>query len=355
MSTDTLTIPHASMLEREFVLRPLCDIAPNHAHPLTSTAFKHHLAAVPPAPPGTPSLRTFVSIAPHTPSLDPSNPRRNTLIMAVLNLTPDSFSDGGKHFHGSIIPTVEYFESSGASILDIGGQSTRPGAVDVGAEEEICRVIPAIRKIRDAGIDIPISLDTYRASVAREAVKAGANIINDVSAGVLDSKMLSTVAELGVPIVLMHTRGTPETMGGLAMYDDIVEDVARELEQRVQAAEKAGIRRWNILLDPGLGFAKNMSHNLELIRRLGELTGTGSVTMRNQYLHQRLSGLPWVLGPSRKRFVGRATGVLAAGERQWGTAGATAACVAGGADVVRVHDVAEMKKVVDMSVAIWRT
>jgi dihydroneopterin aldolase/2-amino-4-hydroxy-6-hydroxymethyldihydropteridine diphosphokinase/dihydropteroate synthase len=337
MRTPPLTIPHLSMLEREFVLRPLCDIAPNRAHPLTSTAFKHHLAAVPPS---ADPLRTFVQISPHTPPLDPSNPARGTLIMAVLNLTPDSFSDGGMYHGGNLLETVRLFQKNGADIIDIGGQSTRPGAKDVGEVEELRRVIPAIREIREAGIDIPISVDTFRADVAQQAIEAGANIINDISAGLMDTNMLSTVARLECPIVLMHTRGTPETMNSLAKYSDVVLDTLRELQERVKAAEDAGIRRWNILLDPGLGFAKNMQQNLEVLRRLGDMTG---------------GGFPWVLGPSRKRFIGAVTGVSEAGERQWGTAGAVAACVAGGADVVRVHDVAEMKKVVDMAVAIWRS
>jgi len=338
MSTPTLTIPHASMLEREFVLRPLCDIAPNRAHPLTSTAFKHHLSAVPPPPPSTPPLRTFVQLSP-TITLDPSNPKRDTLVMAVLNLTPDSFSDGGNYTTANLIIAVESFISNGADIIDIGGQSTRPGALDIGEEEELRRVIPAIRAIRAGGHTIPISVDTFRSSVARQSIEAGASIINDISAGMMDTAMLSTVAELNVPIVLMHTRGTPETMNSLASYGDVVADVKQELEERVRAAEEAGVRRWNILLDPGLGFAKTVGQNLDIIKRLGEMTG---------------GGFPWLLGPSRKRFVGTATGVLRAAERQWGTAGAVAACVAGGADVVRVHDVAEMKKVVDMAVAIWR-
>ncbi|KAL7275892.1 trifunctional dihydropteroate synthetase [Rhizina undulata] len=345
MQSEKLTIPHALMLEREFVLRPLCDIAPNRAHPLTSTAFKHHLTALPPPPPDTHPLRTFVSLSPHVAPLDPCNPARPTLIMAVLNLTPDSFSDGGTHTHETLIGTVKNYVAKGAAIIDIGGQSTRPGAEDVGEDEEARRVIPAIAAIRAAGITVPISVDTYRASIARKAVNAGADIINDVSAGLLDSEMLSTVAELNVPICLMHMRGTPSTMNSLAVYKtDVIEEITAELEARVREAEQKGIRRWNIILDPGLGFAKNMEQNLEVIRRLSELTGHG----------HGLRGLPWLLGPSRKRFVGTVTGVDKAGERQWGTAGAVAACVAGGADIVRVHDVDEMKKVVDMAVAIWR-
>ncbi|KAI5837403.1 Dihydropteroate synthase-like protein [Morchella snyderi] len=346
LNTEDLIIPHAAMLEREFVLRPLCDIAPERAHPLTSTAFKHHLSALPPAPLNTPLLRTFISLSSHLPPLDPSNPHRPTLLMAVLNLTPDSFSDGGKHLHSSLITTTNAFIASGASIIDIGGQSTRPGAQDVGADEEIRRVIPAIKAIRAAGITVPISIDTYRASVAKAAIEAGADIINDISSGRLDPDMFTTVAQLGVPICIMHMRGTPVTMNEHTSYPDgVIATIASELAERVRAAEEAGVRRWNIILDPGLGFAKTMAGNLEVIRNLGQLTRWGG----------DLNGMPWLLGPSRKRFVGTITGVEMAGERQWGTAGAVAACVCGGADIVRVHDVDEMKKVVDMAVAIWRS
>lgn len=246
----------------------------------------------------------------------------------------------------TVIATVTSFIKNGAHIIDIGGQSTRPDAPEISAEEEASRIIPAICAIRAAGFTVPISVDTYRACVAREAVEAGADIINDISAGRFDPLMLSTVAELGVPVCLMHTRGTPATMGSLASYPlGVIPTVAAELAERVAAAEAAGVRRWNIILDPGLGFAKDMEGNLEIIRRLGELTGG---------VEHGLRGMPWLLGPSRKRFVGMVTGVEMAGERQWGTAGAVAACVGGGADVVRVHDVEEMKKVVDMAVAIWR-
>lgn len=267
--------------------------------------------------------------------------------MAVLNLTPDSFSDGGLHSLTTAVATVTSFIEKGAHIIDIGGQSTRPGAPQVSAEEEAARIIPTIHAIRAAGLTVPISIDTYRASVARAAVEAGADIINDISAGRFDSSMLSTVADLGVPVCLMHTRGTPATMNSLVSYPlGVIRTVAAELSERVAAAEAAGVRRWNIILDPGLGFAKDMEGNLEIIRKLGELTGD-----RAEY---GLRGMPWLLGPSRKRFVGAVTGVERAGERQWGTAGAVAACVGGGADVVRVHDVEEMRKVVDMAVAIWR-
>lgn len=266
--------------------------------------------------------------------------------MAILNLTPDSFSDGGKHSLNpdQIVETVKSMISHGAHIIDIGGQSTRPNAPQVSTQEELDRILPAIEAIRKEGITRPISIDTYRAKVAETAISAGADIINDVSAGQLDPDMLSTAAKLNVPIILMHMRGTPITMNSLAEYDgDLVEIVGRELAARVEEAARAGIRRWNILLDPGLGFAKIGRHNLEIMRRLSELRA-----------HRGLSGMPWVLGPSRKRFIEGITGENVPVERIFGTAGAIAACVQGGADIVRVHDVGEMSKLVKMSDAIWR-
>ncbi|KAF8455029.1 Dihydropteroate synthase-like protein [Kalaharituber pfeilii] len=347
MDSEELTIPHKLMLEREFVLRPLCDIAPMFAHPLTSTSFRVHLQSLPPSTTAhQPPLRTYVPLAKSIPILDPLDPHRRTLLMAVLNLTPDSFSDGGKHFGdpSSVASTVREFISAGADIIDIGGQSTRPGASDIGVKEELNRVIPAIEHIRTAGIDIPISVDTFRAEVAARAIAAGADIINDISAGMLDEQILSVAASTGVPIVLTHTRGTPQTMNSLASYKDIIQEVGEELEARVDEALAKGVRRWQIVLDPGLGFAKNMKQNLEVIKRLDRLRD-----------RERLRGLPWLLGPSRKRFIGAVTGVADPLKRGWGTAGAVAGCIAGGADIVRVHDVQEMSKVIAMADSIWRS
>ena len=266
--------------------------------------------------------------------------------MAILNLTPDSFSDGGKHSldPAQIVQTVREMVKHGADIVDIGGQSTRPDAEEVPSQEEMERVIPAIEAIRKAGLTVPISIDTYRADIAKAAIEAGADIINDVSAGTLDTDMFSVAATLNVPIILMHMRGTPKTMNSLSEYKgDLITIIAQELSARVTAAVAAGIRRWKILLDPGVGFAKMAAQNLEILRRLDGLRQAPG-----------LSGCPWVVGPSRKRFVGAVTGESVARERVWGTAGAVAACVQGGADIVRVHDVLEMGKVVKMCDAIWR-
>ena len=265
--------------------------------------------------------------------------------MAILNLTPDSFSDGGLHSHdpAEVVNTVRNMISKGAHIIDIGGQSTAPNAVQLLPEEEMQRIIPAIQAIRAAGLSIPISIDTYRAAVADAAIHAGANIINDVSAGRLDEDMFPLTASLNVPIILSHMRGTPGTMDSLAIYNDVVDTVGHELAMMVQDALSAGIRRWNIILDPGLGFAKTGLHNLEVMRRLGELRGI-----------EGLRGIPWLVGASRKRFIGKITNEPVVEKRVWGTAGAVAASVHGGADIVRVHDVEEMSKVVKMCDAIWR-
>ena len=264
-------------------------------------------------------------------------------------MTPDSFSDGGLHSNDptSLLPTLQRYLSAGMTILDVGGQSTRPRAPIVSPEEELSRVLPTIRFIRTkpAFDNVAISIDTFRASVAKAAVEAGANIVNDVSAGQMDPDMLPTVARLGCTIILMHMRGTPETMMNMTSYPEgVVACVANELTDRVRAAEEAGIRRWRIVLDPGIGFAKDSNQSLELLKRLGKLRG-----------YETLKGLPWLVGTSRKSFIGKITGEKEPADRVWGTAGAVTAAIQGEADIVRVHDVEEMSKVVKMADAIWRT
>jgi 2-amino-4-hydroxy-6-hydroxymethyldihydropteridine diphosphokinase/dihydropteroate synthase len=278
--------------------------------------------------------------------------------MRILNVTPDSFSDGGTHFRELdaaaaldgkfwIEPNSVAEDTSDFSMVDVGGQSSAPGAKDVSSEEEISRIVPYIDAMKKFynGKGISLSVDTYRASVADAAVKAGAEIINDISAGQLDPDMLPTVARLGKTICLMHMRGTPATMNDLADYspDGVIPTIAKELLTRIAAAEEAGIRRWRIILDPGIGFAKTQSQNLEILRGLDELRQWPG-----------LRGLPWLVGSSRKRFVGHITGVKEPKDRLWGTAVTISAAVQGGADIVRVHDVKEMAQVAKMSDAIWR-
>ncbi|MCJ1380135.1 trifunctional dihydropteroate synthetase [Xylographa soralifera] len=347
LDEENLSIPHKLMLEREFVLRPLCDLIPDESLPtgLYSGSFREHLAVLPQS---VPPLSSSTPFHPTLPPLTPLSSNRPTHVMAILNLTPDSFSDGGVHSSepSSLLPTIRSMISSGATILDLGGQSTRPHAPEVSPDEELSRILPTIQLIRSMPefANIALSIDTYRASVAAAAITAGADIINDVSAGILDPEMLPTAAKLGCTIILMHMRGTPNTMIKLTSYPDgLLPTIASELLARVDAAEKAGIFRWRIMLDPGIGFAKTEAQNLELLRRLGELREW-----------EGLHGFPWLVGASRKSFIGRITGVKEASQRVWGTAATVAAAIQGGADVVRVHDVTEMALVAKLADAIWR-
>jgi 2-amino-4-hydroxy-6-hydroxymethyldihydropteridine diphosphokinase/dihydropteroate synthase len=269
--------------------------------------------------------------------------------MSILNVTPDSFSDGGLHHNidrATLANTIRSHIAAGATMIDVGGQSTRPGSTQVSTEEELARVLPALDVINSMpeADDICISVDTYRARVAEEAIAAGADMINDISAGTMDDKMLPTVAKLGCTICLMHMRGTPETMMSFTDYPNgLARGVGGELYKRVLEAQDAGIRRWRIILDPGIGFSKTQDQNLNLFKHLG--------TMREQ---NKFRGLPWLVGTSRKAFIGSITGVQEAKERTWGTAAAITAAIMQGADIVRVHDVKEMAQVAKMAEAIFR-
>ena len=232
-------------------------------------------------------------------------PNRKTKLMAILNLTPDSFSNDGKHSPtfspSSLLPQLHSLLHHQIPILDIGGQSTRPHASPLPAKEELARILPTIQYIRSqpAFNNILLSIDTYHSSVARACVEAGADIVNDVSGGLMDPEMFPTIADLGCTYILMHMRGNPETMNALTSYPDgVIHGIATELNERVQKAMEAGIRRWRIILDPGIGFAKTGAQNIEVMRKFPELRQ-----------REGLKGLPWCVGVSRKRFIGKITGV----------------------------------------------
>lgn len=313
---------------------------------LPAGSFQYHLSNLPPL---EDAISPLTPLAHSLPPITAHHSRRQTRVMSILNLTPDSFSDGGKNWkvdESTMSDTIRSHITAGATILDLGGQSTRPGAPQVSSSEELSRVLPVIKTIKSLpeAKHIAISVDTYRADVAEQAIKAGADIVNDVSAGLMDSNMLSTVARLGCTVCLMHMRGTPETMNKHASYPDgVIPTVGRELLERVREAEAAGIRRWRIILDPGIGFAKTQEHNLELLRRLNDLRK-----------YPGLQSFPWLVGTSRKAFVGSITGVKEAKDRTWGTAAAVTAAIQGGADIIRVHDVQEMGQVAKMADAVWR-
>lgn len=281
----------------------------------------------------------------------------NPHIMSILNITPDSFSDGGRLTPGdidTIVATAQKHISSGATILDIGGQSTRPNATLISADDELARILPALEAIRSVPEistgHVAISVDTFYSSVARACAERGlVDIINDISGGKLDPNMLHTVAELNKTLILMHMRGTPHTMSSTENTDytalnGVVAGVAYELAAQVTAALEAGIAPWRIILDPGIGFAKNMDGNLKLLKAGPQ----GLVECQPEML----SGYPWLVGPSRKGFVGKITGVKEARDRLWGTAACVTASIMGGADIVRVHDILEMSSVVKMTKAI---
>ena len=279
-----------------------------------------------------------------------------TYVMGILNITPDSFSgdglmsndlEGFQNLPGLVLEQARHFVDSGAEILDVGGESTRPGAQIVSTEEELERVIPVIRALAAHLPDTLVSIDTYKSKVARAALEAGAHLVNDVWALRADPQLAGVVKEFNVPVILMHNRSKPgsievrEQLGSAylgAEYDNLIEDVKRELMGSVAIARTAGIPDDKIILDPGIGFGKTIAHNLELIDRLGEI---------------RALGYPILLGPSRKSFIGF-TLDLPPEQRLEGTAATISVGITRGADIVRVHDVREIARVVKMTDAIVR-
>ena len=262
---------------------------------------------------------------------------KRTYLMGVLNVTPDSFSDGGE-FNTPDAALAQAQQLVAADIIDVGGVSTRPGSVEISLEEELERVLSVLQVLRP-NISTPISVDTTRAAVAKAAVAAGADIINDISGGTFDPEMLPTVASLGVPIVLMHIRGTPQTMQQLTDYQDLIGEIYQFLESRITDAIAIGIRPDKIIIDPGIGFAKKYNQSLEIIRRLSEF---------------RSLNCPILVGASRKSFIGHILNQPDPKARIWGTAAACCAAIASGADILRVHDVTQMLDVCLVADAIYR-
>ncbi|KDN40602.1 Dihydropteroate synthase [Tilletiaria anomala UBC 951] len=397
-----LTIPHPLMKEREFVLRPLADILPNFEHPSASRTVAQLLSILQNSPDyeGGHGIRkvTFVPTEASTSTLSWGS---RTYVMGIINATPDSFSDGGDNLNAEpAIRSAMRMVEQGVDILDVGGMSTAPHAEEVDEAEEVRRTAPLIQSLRAAGITQPISIDTFRAGVASAALQAGANIINDVSGGERDPAILKVARDAAVPFICMHMRGDSQTMEKMTSYagGDVIAGVKAELQQRVDRALRAGVRRWNIILDPGLGFAKCQEGNLQILRNLSALTATapGSRTsevrssrsgLTSRASHSSLSqlaltsaqasphltprpeidgtadlitpnstlaGFPMLAGPSRKRFIGSITGRKEPKERVYGTAAACTAAIANGVDILRVHDVEEMVDVVKTSDAIFR-
>jgi dihydropteroate synthase len=260
-----------------------------------------------------------------------------TLVMGILNITPDSFSDGGLRLDPDrAVADGLHMIDEGADVLDVGGESTRPGAVPLPADEEMRRVLPVVERLAADG-RVPISIDTYKAVVAREAIRRGATIVNDISGLLYDSSLGAAAAETGAALVLMHTRGRSHTMYEHAVYRSVVDEVSGELRASIERAVAAGVNRESIIIDPGFGFAKRPEHSMELLAAL-----------------ERLSALdrPILSGPSRKSFLKAALGDRMPPDREWGTAAAVTASVLSGAHIVRVHGVREMVDVVRVADAI---
>ena len=262
-----------------------------------------------------------------------------TLVMGVLNITPDSFSDGGQFFSfDQAIAQAEQMISEGADIIDIGGESTRPGSAFVSEAEELQRVIPAIKMLQTE-TSIPISIDTTKSSVARTALAAGAEIVNDISALRFDPAIADEVANANAGLVLMHSRGTPKTMQQLPPFADIMSEVIRDLRDSVAIAQRHGVASDSIAIDPGIGFGKTAEQNIELIAKLDQLA-------------REFADFPILIGTSRKSFIGKLLDNAPADERLNGTIATIAASVMNGAHIVRVHDVKAVVKAVRVAEAI---
>ncbi len=322
----------------------------DYTHPALKASLQDLFSALP--------RERISTLLPIIPFSEPAEPLaltpRQPLLMGILNCTPDSFSDGAservdENALQNLLDIAKRLEADGAKILDVGGMSTRPGVkdTDVSEDEELSRIIPVIQALRLEGVKIPISVDTFRAAVAEQAILAGASCINDVRGG-REPRMLEVMAKMDVPIVLMHSRGTSMTMTSDQAKDysaqgGVVKGVRSEMLEMVARAEKAGIKRWNIILDPGVGFAKSLEGNLQLLKHLPEVIGTGDGRSRYACL----------VGASRKGFVGTVTERKDPKDREIGTAAITALCCQSGVvDIVRVHEPGPSKDVIAMLAAI---
>ncbi|KAG7661500.1 FOL1 [[Candida] subhashii] len=406
MNEPDLVIPHKALLERTFVLQPLCELLPpDQNHPISAEPFHNHLQQLLANSPDSNLQESsqLLQIIPVPRIKDSENllkfdqvtNKHQTLIMGILNMTPDSFSDAGKYFNQSVDATLtnaEQLAEEGAHIIDIGGVSTRPGSVEPTEEEEIRRVLHITKAIRASSnpklANILISIDTYRSNVAEKCLEAGADIINDISMGKFDERIFEVVAKYGCPYIMNHTRGTPQTMSKLTKYesntnDDIIEfvidpiaghqelslkpevrnllnGVSRELSMQMFKAFAKGVRKWQIIVDPGVGFAKDVKQNLALIRHASffkkysvQINERISDTfVKHKYLS--FNGMSVLVGTSRKRFLGTITGKEIPNERVFSTGATVSTCIEQNTDIVRVHDVKEMKDVVVTSDALYR-
>lgn len=345
INTPDLVIPHPLLAERGFVLGPLCDIDPTLVHPVTGKTVIEHWNQL-----SHDSRQTLLQVTPVGDKLWPWG--QKTYVMGIVNVTPDSFSGDGlatgnrdDHIERAVMQ-AQRFAGEGADCLDIGGQSTRPGHELVSLEEEIQRVVPAVEAIR-AAVDLPISVDSFRAEVAEAALATGAHMLNDVWGLGFQQRIGEIAAQSRVPLILMHNRMATGYANQLEIepgpayeYEDITVDVCCEVAERLSLAQTIGVPRWNLISDPGIGFGKTQAQQLTLINQLDQL---------------RELGYPILFGASRKSFIGKILGDLPPQERIEGTLATNVLAIARGADIVRVHDVKETVRAVQVADAIIRT
>ncbi|GAA5978007.1 hypothetical protein JCM5350_006296 [Sporobolomyces pararoseus] len=353
-----LRVPHQGINEREFVLRPLVDIAPLELHPQTGSTLSEQLSKLMQKTQQTSTVQRVFPVSSRlvfpysrtsssTSTMTTTTTKNRTLLMSIINTTPDSFSDGGLNdsLPSALESCSEHLEL-GADVLDIGGMSTRPGASNVTEQEELERVLPLIKELRKDNKEVIISIDTFRARVAEEAIKVGADIINDVHGG-REEGMFETMRNLGSPVILMHSRGDSSNMTQLTDYDlegGVVGGVRKEMEQMVRKALEKGLNRWNIILDPGIGFAKTSKQNFELLKDLDKLFGESEL----------LREFPVLVGLSRKKFLGPEK--LDAKDRDLETAVGVTACIASGrCEIARIHDTKQMRDAVRVADQIYRS
>lgn len=390
LTTPDLVVPHRSMLERTFVLQPLCELLPpDFIHPVTAEPIHSHLAKLLniPSDPSVQESSKLVRVVPGTNGRMMSfdcDDKSATQIMGIFNATPDLFSDGGDKFDlaaATIVEAALKIKNDGATIIDIGGVSTRPGATEPLVDEELRRVLPVVKAIRATPQldDVFVSVDTYRLEVAEAALVAGADIINDISMGTFDPEIFGVVARFGCGYIMNHTRGTPATMSTLTHYEpcpetlvewsidiksgllpalaetelSVVNGVSRELAAQLNLAIHSGVRKWQVILDPGVGFAKNLAQNLELVRHARRFKQYAQIDL-DANTYTSFHGMAVLVGTSRKKFLGTITGEKLAGARVIPTAASVVACIEQNVDIVRVHDVSEVKQAVQTGDAIYR-
>lgn len=377
MNEQDLKIPHISMIDRTFVMAPLCELlGPDEVHPVTAETFHSHLSQLLSSESdiSVQESNKLINVVPYSEGVlkfDTFDNTTPTLIMGILNVTPDSFSDGGVNYQlDAARETIKYMIDAGVEIIDVGGCSTRPGSEQASEAEELQRVLPLIKLIRELSNKVCISIDTYRSKVAEQLILAGAHIVNDISAGKFDPAIFDVVAKYRVPFIVNHTRGDISNMTQLTNYSStstegvflptnhklsekesqFVKVMGSELLDQLRLAYSKGVRKWQIILDPGIGFAKNTEQNISVVRT--------TPVLKQLYFdndtHISFSRLPVLLGPCRKKFIGEITGIADPKQREPANLAMILGCIGFGGDIVRVHDFTQAVQIKLVADALYK-